>query len=163
TDFNPAVESTVWVAEIDASTLEPGFYSAQFQFVDGAGNSTPPVLRRFEVARTQYSTIEERLSPRAYLDALVQFIGDHAQIADGRSMADQLFYQQFSTLIGSQATVGEDRVNRLRIAIEVLRKYLAQEPAALVGHWKFDESTGGVAKDASAYDHNAVLNGAGWA
>jgi hypothetical protein len=116
-------------------------------------------LRSFEVVGALYRTIEERLSPRGYLDALVTFIGDHAQLTDGRGTLSQLLYQPLGDLIDSPTTVGERPVNQLLIAIEVLRKW-AGVAAAVEDDYRLAAYETMLANIGTSYDEIRLIRGA---
>jgi hypothetical protein len=152
-----------WTAEIATPTAKS--YTVQFLFTDAAGNSIPD-SRQFEMVGAYYQTLEERLSPRAYLDALVQFVNDHAKPDLSRAnfiaLLEQIFYQPFRTLIDPASGLGQQSVKQLRITIEVLRKYLAAQPQSLLGYWTFNEGSGTAARDSSSNRNDANLTGATW-
>ncbi|MCK6623783.1 MAG: hypothetical protein DPW09_19265 [Anaerolineae bacterium] len=142
-----------------------GFYEVLVRFSDTAGNRTT-AARTFEVISSyKPKDTAELLSPRAYLDSLLAFVRDHVRDAAGAAVAtddlEALYFQPFGKLKEPLSEVGNLPVNRLRVPLEVLRKYLTTNPVYLAAHWRCAESGGGVLGDASNLGHKGTLvNGA---
>ena len=167
----PAVDGwRNWSAAVPVAT---GFYAVELTFADVSGKSTTGVCH-FEVSDHQATTVEQLLEPRAYLEALLKFVFDHVRVSGAAGAApvttdllQQVLRQPFGALkealpAGGDLAIRNQPVSQLRIAIEVLRRHLAAQ-SGLIGHWRFEESNGAVARDATFRGNNATLvNNPGW-
>lgn len=165
-NFSPAQTGDNW-ANWQATVPIPdfGFYEVLVRFSDTADNRTT-AARTFEVISSyKPKDTAELLSPRAYLDSLLAFVRDHVRDAAGAAAAtddlEALYFQPFGKLKEPLSEVGNLPVNRLRVPLEVLRKYLSTNPVYLAAHWRCSESGGVVLGDTSNLGHKGTLvNGA---
>lgn len=156
-----------------------GFYALTIRVKDNSDASHSPTkdyFRQFTVVSTYKSeSLDQLLSPRSYLAALLEFTRDHVRKPaslenDPGPQMDtaeltRAFYQPFGKLPESSITIGDELINRLRIPIEVLRAYSSepQQHPMLLAHWRCDEGSGDQLTDSSSYHHSGTLkNGAGW-
>jgi hypothetical protein len=132
-------DKTDWVIDVPASHLSLGKHALTVYFTDDAGNRTTitsSAVLNFEVLRVyQPKNIHDLLSPREYLQQLLQFASNH--INTEKSLSDpakqvtipqleELFHHPFSELAegtGSDPQQGTRPINQLRAVIEVLRRY----------------------------------------
>ncbi len=68
--------------------------------------------------------------------------------------------------VGSRTGLSTERYNGTIDDLRIYNYELDAEEVAelhgLIGHWKFDEATGTIAADSTAFGNNATLNGATW-
>jgi hypothetical protein len=178
--FHPATTLEPPVADgwrnwsVTLTDVKTGFYSVHVKFVDVASNETTGVCH-FEVSDYQATTVEQLLEPRAYLEALLKFVFDHVRVSGAAGAApvttdllQQVLRQPFGALkealpAGGDLAIRNQPVNQLRIAIEILRRHLAAQ-SGLIAHWRFEEGSGAVARDATFRGNSATLvNNPGWA
>lgn len=162
-DLSPAVVDMVpW--RVDVPVPNYGHYEILVRFTDGAAN--PTVGRRSFDAVSSYrpKDVNELLSPRAYLDALLNFMVHHVQDENHAGLDTQdlqnVFFQPFgelSELSEPLSDLGNLPVNQLRVSLEVLRKYLATNPVVLAGLWRCLDESGSTLSDASSHATNGKL------
>ena len=148
------------------------------RLTDKAGNTTnpgdpaAPAIVDFEVAGVYRPQVANDLvSLRAYLEDLLEFSNNHVVVGPMASSTQvdtaklmQIFYQPFELLADARVRLGQQPVNQLRAAIEILRRYNADlrsgvsTPTALVAYWPFDKGGGTEALDASGHHYDAVLS-----
>ncbi|HSH80569.1 MAG TPA: LamG-like jellyroll fold domain-containing protein, partial [Herpetosiphonaceae bacterium] len=153
-----------WQANVAVPTY--GLHTITVRFKDKAGNSNakPPI--QIEVARAyKPKDTDDLLSPRAYLEDLLWFANTHVTAAGAPLTVNQVvqvFAQPFDRLVDPLAELGNQPVNQLRIAIEVLRRYLGLDAGQLAAHWRFDEGSGTTTADTSGNGNTATLRGPLW-
>ncbi|MCI0698183.1 Ig-like domain-containing protein [candidate division KSB1 bacterium] len=159
-----------WRFEI--RNLISGTHTLEMRFRDKKGNQTSRNAASVITitAAAPYKPKDDLASLRAYLDDLLLFASTHVEISGVKlteeQLADELakvFYQPFNKLIDIRETLGNQPVNQLRAAIEVLRKYLVAAPTErppstmqLAAHAKFDEDRGDKATDAAPKSHTVT-------
>lgn len=122
-----------WSFEIQ--NVSPGVHTIALRFRDQKGNQTARDAASVITitAAGAYKPENDLGSLRAYLDDLLKYAETRVETGDGQAVTkDQLtalFYQPFEQLTDIRDSLsvplGNQPVNQLRAAIEVLRKYLA--------------------------------------
>lgn len=116
---------------------------------------------------------EDVVSPLAYLDDLIVYAQRRLVVAEPDldpapklQRLAETFHQSFADLVDPAFRVTANReVSQVRVGIEVLRRYLAnqQNPAVgLVANWKLEEGNGNVAGDSSGNKIEGTVQGAQW-
>jgi len=140
-----------------------GYYALRLRGTDRSGN-VQVLDRQFELASAYTPrTIDELLSPRSYLQALLKFVRAHVLKADGSQMDTQAlqsaFFQPFGQLAQPTTDVGSEVRNSLHVPIEVLRAYLAAFRGPVAAEWNFDEASGTAVVDAGPWGNNGSMQG----
>jgi len=100
-----------------------------------------------------YDTIDDTFA--VYIDGQLQKTGSY-------NLADQgANYLSLGTRTGSSERF-DGSIDDLRIYNYELDAEAIAELHGLVGHWKFDEGSGSVAADSTAFENDATINGAAW-
>ena len=147
----------------------PGRAQIFVRATDRAGN-TSVQSRHFEIAAPYLPFSLNDLSPRAYLEDLLWFAGIQINTTPNQATPNwltsedlaQVFHQPFQQLTLSTTQGTSASVNQLRIAIEVLRRYLRPPDTGLAAHWRFDEGNGTTTTDVTAQTAPAVIDGPTW-
>jgi hypothetical protein len=148
-----------WQAQISIPNY--GTHSIALRLTDAVGNSVTRLLNLQVVSFYQPKEVGELLSPRAYLQVLLAFAANHVTLPGGESLTAQklegVCSQPFGKLAQPLFELGSQPVNQLRVAIEVLRAYLKEQPKLLAAHWTFDEGRGSVANDSSGNNNAGII------
>ncbi|MEW4562123.1 LamG domain-containing protein [Bremerella sp. JC770] len=100
-----------------------------------------------------YDTIDDTYA--IYIDGQLQKTGSYNLTDQGAN------YLSLGTRTGSSERF-DGSVDDLRIYNYELDAEAIAELYGLVGHWKFDEGSGSVAADSTAFENDATINGATW-
>ena len=163
-----------WSFTLPVAELSTGRHQLAVRLTDNVGNTTgdAAAIVDFEVAGVYRPQVANDLvSLRAYLEDLLEFSNNHLAVGPTESNTQvdtvrlaQIFYQPFQLLADARVPLGQQPVNQLRAAIEILRRYNADlrsgvsTPTALVAYWPFDKGGGTEALDASGHHYDAVLS-----
>jgi hypothetical protein len=158
-----------WTAPVIFGPNDAGrFHRVTVRAIDNVSLLVEKTLD-LEVARPyQPREAKDLVSVRAYLQDLLEFSETHARTRPNDTALRpsdliQAFYQPFDRLAEPLplTDLGNRPVNQVRLAIEVLRRYLSSAPTGLVAHWMFDEGSGPRAADVSGNGHHGYLHNAG--
>ncbi|HEU0054297.1 MAG TPA: LamG-like jellyroll fold domain-containing protein, partial [Longimicrobium sp.] len=149
-----------WSVDVPISGL--GYHGVEVTALDGSGLATTRFSDVQLVSGYKPKTVEELLSPRAYLDALLGFAYEHLD-ASGRPPApenqgrlsttrlEEVFRQPFGKLREPLSDLGARPVSTTRLVAETLRRHL------LAGQWAADETSGTLLADRSGNgNHGSV-------
>lgn len=170
---SPATEDWDWSFQVDdLSKLTSGGHALTVQLFDDSGNPSaiePRAVVTFEVAEVITPQVASDLvSLRAYLEDLLKFAHDHVNINNtvGGQLSitklNDVLRQPFEDLTNALKTLGQEPVNQLRVAMEILRRYLDSSETKstnvqMIAHWPFDEGEKTTAHDASGKGYHATL------
>ena len=137
-----SVSNGAWSIELSVTSYGP--HTVAFRAQDNLENSTT-ILRQFKVVSSyKPKTIDELLSPRAYLHHLLEFVGTHvrdkpeddAQNQSGNPInPDQLsaiFKQPFGLLAQPDQGIGDQILNDLHIPVSIMRQTRALDRGAQI-------------------------------
>lgn len=158
-----------WRFEIP--NLSSGVHTIALRFRDQKGNQTArDAASVITITATgAFKPKDDLVSLRAYLDDLIEYAKNHVQVGSAKlTDADlvRLFYQPFGSLVEtislSDIPAGNQPVNQLRAAIEVLRQYIAAPVQPLpqpIAYWTFEEGTGATTTDVTGNNNPGTLQG----
>jgi hypothetical protein len=146
-NFQPVQHSgndwSVWQQDMILTSY--GSQQIYFQLTNAAGMpNIIPVVHRIKLLNSyKPNDLEERLSPRAYLEDLLQYISDHIQIPNlpvpvyaTTGQLEDLLLQPFETISQPLFEKGEQPVPLLRIVNEILHSELEKKSFEPLGYWK---------------------------
>lgn len=120
---------STWSRQVPITT--PGAHTISVRCLDNAGNSTAKVLMLEVTHAFTSKDPDDALSPLSYLAELLDFALGTLQVstpapAHNITLNDlvQTFYQPFDRLTSAPKEVVNQPVRQVRLAIEVLRKYM---------------------------------------
>lgn len=173
---HPPITSANWDNwSFPLPALSAGPHHVDVALTDNEGNTTDPYPKnpgarvRFELSKAYRPQVATDLvSLRAYLEDLLEFSHYHVNVGPltedgqlGTAEVIRTLYQPFDQLADARVSLGQEPVNQLRAAIEILRRYQdsSQVDEGLVGYWAFDDGAGTVASDSSGNGHTGTLKG----
>ncbi|QDU74285.1 hypothetical protein Pan97_12920 [Bremerella volcania] len=116
-------------------------------------NSSLMVVNRWYHVVGVYDTVDDTYA--IYIDGQLHKTGSYNLVDQGAN------YLSLGTRTGSSERF-DGTVDDLRIYNYELDAQEVAELYGLVGHWKFDEGSGSVAADSTAFGNDATINGATW-
>jgi hypothetical protein len=118
---------STWSASVVFPAL--GTYEIGVRAVDNAGNASAVVRQAHVVAPGQLADPNHVFSPRAYLADLLDFAVRYVAAGASpvtRQLLSDVFHQPFDALAtGAAGSAAEREVHEARLAIEILRRFLA--------------------------------------
>lgn len=129
--------------DLGASATSSGFLT----------NSSVNVVNRWYHVVGVYDTVDNTYA--IYIDGQLHKTGSYDLVDQGSN------YLSLGTRSGSTERF-DGTIDDLRIYNFELDAVEVAELHGLVGHWKFNEGTGTVAADSTAFGNNATINGATW-
>ncbi|NHZ79374.1 hypothetical protein F2P44_08805 [Massilia sp. CCM 8695] len=172
TDVPVNVAGGAWVFELSVASY--GQYELTMTAADGVGNTRARIaVRQFEVVSSYLpKSIDELLSPSAYLNELLRFARSHLLTGDtpnaGAASAVDLtreFRQPFGELAQPGSVAAGRPVSDLLTPVQILRDVKSADTASLIGRWTFSElaqqAPDGVRDRAGRFDLNGGYHGSG--
>ena len=131
------VSGNIWTLKVRVTSYGP--QNIAFRAEDKLGNKAV-VRRQFNVVSSyKPKSVDELLSPRAYLEALLQFVGSHVLDANNNLInPDELtraFKQPFGLLAQPETRLGEQIFNDLQIPVSLMREAGPASTTGLIASW----------------------------